>query len=83
MFSTHEGSYECPHCKAKYDVTFTRYPSKDNDWYICDSCGKKIEWNDTHSPGNFRLRSDNKGRRATPPISSENGPGVGGSAGAS
>ena len=32
----------------------------DNDWHICDACGKKIEWNDTHSPGNFRLTMDKK-----------------------
>ena len=58
MFQTYEGTYECDHCKAKYNVTFTCYPGRDNDWHICDVCGKKFEWNDTHSPGNFRLIPD-------------------------
>lgn len=60
MFRTSEGTYECPHCKAVYDVTFTHYPSRDTDSWICDACGKKFEWNDTRSPGNFRLRTDEK-----------------------
>lgn len=58
MFPTEEGTYKCPHCEAKYDVTFTRYPSKDTDSYTCDACGKEIKWNATKSPGNFRLKKD-------------------------
>lgn len=60
MFPTYEGHYECPHCEAQYEVTFTCYPGRDSDWHICEVCGKKIEWNDTHSPGNFRLKKEKK-----------------------
>lgn len=58
VFSEHEGTFECEHCGAVYDVTYTRYHNRDQDSHACEQCGKRMEWNDTDSPSNFRLRKN-------------------------
>jgi transcription elongation factor Elf1 len=48
--------FTCPHCKAVYAVTITRYPTRDSDKATCQVCGEVMTtWNDTAVP-NFTLK---------------------------
>jgi len=49
------GTFNCPHCGALYEVTITRFPTRDKDDAICQCCHEVMaEWNDTAAPS-FKL----------------------------
>lgn len=50
-----DGKHECPHCGALYEVTYTKFPSRDKDSADCFVCGKEMTtWNSSRCP-NFSL----------------------------
>jgi predicted Zn finger-like uncharacterized protein len=43
--------FTCPHCGAVYAVTIKRFPLRDKDSAVCESCGNVMtEWNSTSVP---------------------------------
>jgi hypothetical protein len=43
--------FRCPHCAAKYWVTYTTTRTRDTGSAYCVECRKKmIEWNDVRQP---------------------------------
>jgi len=56
----HDVAFSCPHCGARYAVSYTELPMADSGSDYCECCRRKmIQWNSDLQP-HFRLveRSD-------------------------
>jgi hypothetical protein len=49
------GTFNCQYCGALYEVTITRFPTRDKDDAICQCCHEVMaEWDDAAVPS-FKL----------------------------
>ena len=49
------GKESCSECSSVYEVTITRFPMRDSDYFNCEVCGHEMQrWNSTEAPS-FKL----------------------------
>ncbi|WP_395649677.1 MJ0042-type zinc finger domain-containing protein [Brevundimonas sp.] len=54
----------CPHCGAIYEVTYHKVAFRDQDNFICRSCGQEMDsWSSSRIP-HYRLVQDGTTRDA-------------------
>jgi len=52
--------YKCPHCGARYKVTYARIPCRDQDHEDCDVCRKRMaSWDGSSIPTYTLISSQN------------------------
>jgi predicted Zn finger-like uncharacterized protein len=49
--SAHDVAFSCPHCGARYVVSYTQLPIADSGNHYCECCKRRmVQWNSALQP---------------------------------